>query len=139
MNAPFRPSSGGPRRVPQMWSGIPEDMLAPEATLPSQFFDIWHHSRSTSPERLLALAVVEQALLDLQKYRFARRRRHQRLYMDAYRWVASDDREWLFSFANLCDGLGLVPDLVRRQLLGDVAPARWPASDAGVEEIEEAA
>ena len=72
---------------------IPEEIIASEPALPCQFQDIWHRTRYTSPERSLVLSVVWQAVIDLQKYRFAVRRRQQRLYMEAYRWVASVDRQ----------------------------------------------
>ena len=112
-------SRGG---VPRMWSGVSDDILIPEAALPSQFADIWHKSRAISPERALALAVLWEAVLDLEKYRFAARRRQQRLYWEAYDWVTSNDIAWPFSFVNLCDTIGLSPDPVRRQLLGPYAP-----------------
>jgi hypothetical protein len=67
----------------------------------------------------MVLAVLEQAFGDLEKYRFATRRRQQRLYMEAYKWVASDDREWPYSFVNLCESLNISPESVRQQLLGN--------------------
>jgi hypothetical protein len=106
-----------------MWSGVSDDILIPEAALPTQFGDIWHKTRAITPERALALAVVWEAVLDLGKYRFAKRRRQQRLYWEAYEWVTADDRVWPFSFVNLCDILGLTPDPVRKQLLGEMVPA----------------
>ena len=107
-----------------MWSGVSDDVLIPEAALPSQFDDIWHKTRAITPERALALAVLWEAVLDLAKYRFATRRRQQRLYWDAYEWVTSDNRAWPFSFVNLCDTIGLTVEPVRKQLLGDMLPAR---------------
>ena len=121
----FRSSGGasGGRGVPRMWSGVSDDILIPEAALPSQFGDIWHKTRAITPERALALAVLWEAVLDLTKYRFAVRRRQQRLYWEAYEWVTSDDRAWAFSFANLCDAIGLNVEPVRVQLLGELLPA----------------
>ena len=121
----FRSSGGaaGARRgVPRMWSGVSDDILVPEAALPAQFHDIWHKSRAITPERALALAVVWEAVLDLDKHRFAKRRRQQRLYWEAYEWITSDDRSWPYSFANLCDMVGLTVEPVRKQLLGDLLP-----------------
>jgi hypothetical protein len=66
-----------------MWSGVSDDILVPEAALPAQFAEIWYKSRAVSPERALALAVMWEAVLDLSKYRFAARRRQQRLYWEA--------------------------------------------------------
>ena len=125
--------------VPHMWSSVPDDLLIPDAALPSQFQDIWHHTRAISPERALALAMLEQAVLDLHRYRFAKRRRQQRLYMEAYKWVASDDREWHFSFVNLCEALEFSPERLREQLLGDAVPGSPRTSSEAGEQIEEAA
>ena len=121
-----------------MWSGVSDDVLVPEPALPSQFGDIWHRSRAISPARALALAVLWEAVFDLQKFRFAERRRQQRLYWEAYAWVASSDRVWPYSFVNLCELLDMNPTAVRRQLLGVMAP---PARDDFQlpEEIVEAA
>lgn len=116
-------AAGGARRgVPRMWSGVSDDILVPEAALPAQFADIWHKSRAISPERALALAVLWEAVIDLGKYRFATRRRQQRLYWEAYQWVTSDDGAWPFSFVNLCDTIGLSVQPVRKQLLGNLTP-----------------
>ena len=95
---------------------IPEEIIASEPALPVQFQDIWHRTRYTSPERSLVLSVVWQAVIDLQKYRFAKRRRQQRLYMEAYRWVASADRQWPYSFENICAALKFEPESLRRGL-----------------------
>ena len=102
---------------------IPEELIASEPALPVQFHEIWHKTRYVAPERALVLALVWQVLIDLQKYRFATRRRQQRLYMEAYRWVASDDRKWPFSFRNVAEMLDIAPERLRTQLLGDVVPA----------------
>ena len=48
-----------------------------------------------SPERELALAVLERAVADLRSYHLARSGRRRRLYLEACRWVGSDDREWM--------------------------------------------
>ena len=37
--------------------------------------------------------------------------------------MTSDDRSWPFSFANLCDTIGLTVEPVRKQLLGEMLPA----------------
>jgi hypothetical protein len=87
---------------------------------PAQFHDIWGGG-GLSPERELAAAVLAAAVTDLQKYRYARRRRRQRLYWQAYQWVASADRQWPFSFVNICETLRLAPDALRQRLLNPAA------------------
>jgi len=124
-----------------MWSGVSDDILVPEAALPAQFDDIWHKTRAITPERALALAVLWEAVLDLDKHRFAKRRRQQRLYWEAWEWVTSNDRSWPFSFANLCDLLGLSVEPARAQLLADRAPAAPAAEKPAAQEplLEKAA
>jgi len=125
---------------PTMWSGVlREDSLVPEHVLPVQFNDVLRRKRAVSPEVSLVIAILERAILDLREYRYARRRREQRLYMNAYAWVASDDRRWPYSFSNLCEALNLNPLAVRAQLLGDAAPAGPPAFVEWVPEISIAA
>jgi len=117
---------------------IPDELIASEPALPVQFHDIWHRTRYISPERALVLAMVWQTVIDLQKYRFASRRRQQRLYMEAYRWVASDDRQWPYAFCNVAEMLNVAPERLRAQLLGDVAPPVRVHEDAPAD-VEEAA
>jgi len=89
----------------------------------AQFDDIWSRTQSRSSEQRLLLAVLERAVLDLFKYRYARRRRYQRLYRETYEWVAAEEHAWPYSFVNVCAALGLEADAVRRRLLdGDWAP-----------------
>ena len=125
--------------VPQMWSSVSDDLLIPEAALPTQFYDIWHHTRAVSPDRALVLAMLWQAVIDLQKYRFAARRRQQRLYMEAYQWVASEDRRWAYSFVNLCDALNLSAESLRAKLLSDAPPAGVAAAAVVSGDVEQAA
>jgi hypothetical protein len=125
---------------PTMWSGVlREDSLAPEHVLPVQFQDSLRRKRAVSPEVALVIAILERAILDLREYRYARRRREQRLYMNAYAWVASDERKWPYSYCNLCDALNLNPIAVRAKLLGDAAPSGPPVFVEWVPQISEAA
>lgn len=101
-------------RVP----GFAEEHLPLTILHPAQFRDIWN-GEGHSPERELAAAVIEGAAADLRNYRYAKRRRRQRYYWQAYQWIASDDREWPFSFINLCETLRLSPAALREQMLGD--------------------
>jgi len=107
---------------------LSEELLRPESTLPEQFQTLWNGSRPVTPERALAVGVLWQAADDLRKYRYARRRKRQRLYVDAYNWVASNDRTWPYAFVSLCEALNLSPQCLRAELL-----------DASVHAVDEAA
>ena len=73
--------------VPTMWTGVPDDLAGEEFALPAQFTCGWR--QPLTPVRRLAFSVLWAAIFDLYKYRFATRRRHQRLYWEAWEWVAS--------------------------------------------------
>jgi len=105
-----------------------EEFLTPEATLPAQFARLWHGVRKTTPERALASSVLWQAIRDLEKFRYARRRRRQRLYREAYEWIASESRAWPYSFVNICEFLGLSPECLRAELLERSVPDRDQAA-----------
>jgi hypothetical protein len=96
-------------------AGFPEEFLAPCILHPVQYRDIWSGS-SSSPERELAAAVLDRAATDLRIYRYARKVRHQRLYVQAYQWVASDDTTWPFTFLSVCHALGFSAAALRERL-----------------------
>src|SRR5262245_626802 len=70
-------------------------------------------------KRDLAAEILKQAALDLRRFHNATSAIERELYFDAHRWVVSDDSSWPFSFFNVCQVLNLVPETVRREMLGD--------------------
>jgi hypothetical protein len=67
--------------------------------------------------RELADGVLKQAQRDLQRFHSAPSAIERELYLDAYRWVMSDDSTWPFSFLTVCESLNLVPENVRQDLI----------------------
>lgn len=74
--------------------------------------------------------------MTILKYASAERPRARRLFAEATEWIAADDREWPFSFVNVCDALDLsvsrvrsaIDELsspVRRPLAVPLEPPRW--------------
>jgi hypothetical protein len=98
-------------------SGAPRSAHLTDGILvAAQFRDVWNGA-GQQPERALAAAVLDTALEDLERHRYAHGRSHQRIYWQVYQWVASDCREWPFSFVNICEILRLSPPALRKQLL----------------------
>ena len=87
--------------------------VVPEAILPEQFF---RPSVALSPEKQLMLAVLEGALLDLQKSAGARTPRARRLADEVDAWFAADDEGWPCSFLRICYALGLDASAVRSRV-----------------------
>lgn len=101
-----------------MWPGVvSEDGLVPESVLPVQFRAICSQGESVSPERELMVAVLHEAIADVQRYRSSRAREQQKLYLEACEWLCSDDTSWPFSFTSLCATLGISPEGIRDRLL----------------------
>jgi hypothetical protein len=69
----------------------------------------------------LAAGILEQAKLDLRRFHDATSGVEREFYLDAYRWVVSDDCAWPFSFLNVCQTLDLIPETVREEVLGDLS------------------
>src|SRR5438132_8668455 len=69
----------------------------------------------------LAVGVLKQAAQDLRRFHGATSAIERELYLDAYRWVISDDCSWPFSFLNVCQLLKLAPEILRQDLLGDAS------------------
>jgi hypothetical protein len=83
---------------------------------------------SETSQRELAAGVLKQAEQDLRRLRGAAGTIERELYLDAYRWVMSDDCSWPFSFLNVCQLLNLVPEDVRQDLTGHLSLgtfSRW--------------
>src|SRR6476659_2861480 len=69
----------------------------------------------------LAAGILKQAELDLRRFHGAISAVERDLYLDAHRWVTSDDCPWRFSFLNVCQTLNLAPGTVRQEVLGDLS------------------
>jgi hypothetical protein len=69
----------------------------------------------------LAAGILKQAALDLRRFHGANTAVEREFYLDAHRWVTSDDCSWPFSFLNVCQLLDLAPATVREEMLADLS------------------
>ena len=69
----------------------------------------------------LAAGILKQAALDLRRFHGGTSAVEREFYLDAYRWVISDDCSWPFSFLNVCQLLNLAPETVREEVLADMS------------------
>ena len=74
-----------------------------------------------SAQRELAAGVLKQAAQDLRRFRGATSKVEREIYLDAHRWLTVDECSSPFSFLNVCQFLGLVPEHVREELIGDAS------------------
>ena len=80
-----------------------------------------HDYQFDTSRKDLAAGILKQAALDLRRFHGGASAVERELYLDAHRWVTSDDSSWPFSFINVCQLLNLVPETVREEVLGDLS------------------
>jgi hypothetical protein len=68
-------------------------------------------------EEKLMLAVLEDAVTCFQKYVLAKDPRGKALFRGAEDWILEQNSDWIFSFASICEVLGLSPEYVRQGLM----------------------
>ena len=92
---------------------VPIGMVQPHVILPSQYFE--SRARLT-PEHRLRMAVLDDAIQCVHKYRFATNAQGQRRFHEVMRWLLSDETDWPYSFEGICEVLDLDANAVRRRL-----------------------
>jgi hypothetical protein len=97
-------------------------LFQPDTLVPEQYLETFRRKLHLEPEKKLMLAVLEDAIACFQKYVFARDGKGRRLFQEAEDWVQDTNSDWLFSFPNVCETLGLNPDYLRQGL------AHWKAA-----------
>jgi hypothetical protein len=109
--------------APRVYGGMRDDHLVgegrlfePDVMLPVQYFSVLRKQAPQGPEYMLVIAMLQDAIECVQKYRFAADENGRELFESAREWIASDDRKWPFSFENVCALLNLNPAYLRRGL-----------------------
>ena len=127
-NAPSR-STRGWQRSPAQKQASSTDMLrsvgresvselfAPDMITPGQHQDQVRGEITDQPEIRLMLAVMEDAVATFQRYLSEPSRGKESDFRDTRSWLESDDLEWPYSFSNICEALGMEPELVREKML----------------------
>ena len=98
----------GRRQAP---SRSPAPQSFPDTVLPVQLLKALPHQ--IQPERRLMIAVFEDAVWCLRKYRAATQPSQKRLFRDACEWMTAEPDGNLFSFSTICEVLGIDPGSVR--------------------------
>jgi hypothetical protein len=91
-------------------------LFQPDPVLPAEYFETFRRKMPFLPEQRLIFAILEDGIMCFQKYALARSSTGKRLFGEAENWILGDDADSLFSFENVCSGLGLDPDYLREGL-----------------------
>ena len=92
-------------------------IFQPDILIDAQFQSTQRRRFHLDPERVLMLAVLQDAVLCFQEHVMARCKRKQSLHRDAEEWISNSDRSYLYSFDNVCETLGLDAGYMRAGLL----------------------
>jgi hypothetical protein len=93
-------------------------LFEPDTILPTQFYAMFKNSQYREPERRLMVAILEDAVSCLLTDLHRGNLRQRKQYEEAKAWVtANEESEWIFSFKNICEVLGMDPSYLRRGLI----------------------
>jgi hypothetical protein len=92
--------------------------------MPAQWYADAGRGAAMQPEKRLMFAVLSDAVDIVMTPRGTTNIRRRMLFHETAAWIRSDDREWPYSFVNLCDALGFDPGRLRAGLarFGDELP-----------------
>ena len=95
-----------------------DDILSQISSMPLGIHAATNQNRrlEVMGEFILVQAILREAIRTYQKYAVKKGTRAARLFRDVNEWFSSDDRQWFFSFVNVCDVLGLEPTYIRTGL-----------------------
>jgi hypothetical protein len=82
-----------------------------------QYLDTFRRSEHLEPEKSLLAAILEDAVREYRKYNGAHDPKSKSQFNEVAEWFNRRDKEWIFSFENVCELLGLHPEYIRRRLL----------------------
>ena len=107
-------------------------LFLPDSLLLGQYFDTLRRKTVLEPEKRLMLAILKDAVSTFQADLFAANVKSSRRYQQAKDWITETDGDWVFSFENICEHLGLNPAYVRNGLLrwmeNKLANQHWNSS-----------
>jgi hypothetical protein len=109
--------------VDQYLTGAKIDLFQPHVILPAQHFS---PPKKLAPEHRLMMAVLDDAVRGVEKYRFPTDARGRRLFREAKQWLLAAEPHWPYSFERICAVLDLDANAVRHRLR--LAPERLPVS-----------
>ena len=92
-------------------------LFQPDSLLLEQYLDTTRRKIALQPEKRLMLAILKDAVSTFQADLFAANPKSSRRFEQAKDWFTEVDGDWVFSFQNICEHLGLNPAYVRNGLL----------------------
>jgi len=94
------------------------DPFLPDTVSPAQYLETVRRKTHLEADQELMLAILEDAITCFQVHFAARDKQKTRQFREAEKWILLQEKsDWLFSFDNVCETLGLNPGYIREGLL----------------------
>src|SRR4030095_15952584 len=87
-----------------------------DTSMLEQYLDTFRRSEHLEPEKSLRAASREDAVQEYRKYSRAHDADGKKRFREVEEWIMRGGNDWIFSFDNVCELLGLDPQYVRRGL-----------------------
>jgi len=92
-------------------------LFEPDTLVSTQYLESFRRKTPTEPEKMLMLAVLEDAINCFQTNVMAERGRAKKLLDETVAWFLDRNDDWTFSFVSICEILQLNPEYVCGGLL----------------------
>ena len=92
-------------------------VFQPDILVENQYQSTYRRRFHLEPERVLMLAVLQDAVVCFQDNVTATCKRKRLMHLDAEEWIVNEDRNYPFSFENVCEALGYDPAYMRQGLM----------------------
>jgi len=97
-----------------MMEQMMDSILQPDTLLPAQYLETITRNNNLDPEKMLMWAVLEDGVICFQKCVSTKDEKEKKLLSEEEEWVLMEQTgDWLFSFDNICETLGLNPGYIR--------------------------
>lgn len=97
-------------------NGVLGSIFVPDVITPEQFYDMRRDDSAIAPVKRLMMAVLEDALRCFQNNADAKSGQRKRLFVEAEQWLCGESGDGPFSFATVCETLGIEPNFLRSGL-----------------------
>jgi hypothetical protein len=94
-----------------------ESLFHADILIQSQYAATYQRRFQQEPEKVLMLALLEDAIICFQDYLGTDCKRKMALFQDAEAWILDDDTSYIFSFVNICEVLGFDASYLREGLM----------------------
>ena len=92
-------------------------IFQPDILAREQFFSNYVRRFHLEPEKILMLAVLQNAVACFQANFGSAEKKRRRLFLETNDWIMNEERGYFFSFENICGALGFEPSYMRRGLM----------------------